>query len=118
MTKRQKEQHINKLIKKYAKKLNISHWKFNLILSEEKETGACADIASDHRYLFATITVYPEAFKKPNDLDEIISHELCHCLTDPLYKYCYDLLNCQLRTPQDIEDQRELLTEQIAKLIR
>lgn len=117
MTKAQKKRLVQSFVDRYARKLNISHWSINIIISNEKDTGTCAKIKSDHRYMFATITVYPESFVEPNDIEDIIRHELCHCLTDPLYKYCYDLLNGQFRTHHDIEDQRELLTERIAKLL-
>jgi len=117
MTKTQKKKKVESLAKKYAEKLNLGHWKINVILSDQKDSDCCAEIKSDDRYLFMTITVYPEAFIEPNDIDHIIKHEVCHCLTDPFYKAFMDLLNAKFRTHYEIEDIRERLTEQIAGLI-
>lgn len=82
------------------------------------ENGAVGTCAVDHIYKNANMVIYQDAFKKPNDIDHIVLHELCHCITEPLYLYCFDLLNAKLRTHKDIEEQREMMTEHFAKIIK
>lgn len=119
MTKTQRKKKVEQLGTKYRDKLHLGEWHIDFVISDDYDNGdgAAGECRSSHVYRNATITLYQCAFKKPNDLEHIIKHELSHCLTDPLYKYCYDFLNGRFRTHHDIEDQREILTEWIAKLI-
>jgi len=116
MTKAQKLNKVKALIKKWSKRLYIEDWDFTIKIQSEDD-GPAASIKPDYIYKDATIWISPCAFKKPNNLDHIIKHELCHCLTEPLYRYCIDFLNSRFRASTDIEDQREILTEKIAKLL-
>jgi len=120
MPKKKSKSDLDKIIKKYSTKLNLSDWDITLILSKEIDDGKgnIGTCRSSHTYKWAIITIYKDAFRPIENIEEIICHELCHCLTDPLYVYCMELLNGKLRTPQDIEDQREILTEWIAKVVR
>ena len=82
------------------------------------ENNSVAEITIKPRYLRATIYIYQCAFEDHNNVEEIIQHELCHCLTENLYVYCIDFLNGKMHSCDDIEHQRELLTERISKLLR
>lgn len=108
------------LIEKYKKRLCLEIWDFSLELSGQDDDGHHGVASIDVNYVYKTghIVIYKCAFKKPNELEHIIKHELCHCLTEPLYVYCHEFLNGKFRTHDDINEQREILTEWIAKLVR
>lgn len=114
------KQSVERIIKKYQKKLLLESWDFNVILSKDSvsESNAAAEVYCSPVYRFATITIYKDAFKKPNNINNIICHEMCHCLTEKLYTFCYDFLNSKFHSHNDIEDEREFLTEWIAKIVR
>ncbi len=116
LNKEQKLKKINSLVKKYKKVLYLDDWEFNIKMADDND-GAAAWIKPDPVYKHANLTVDHCAFKPPNNIENIIKHELCHCLTETLYRYCIDFLNGRFRGPNDIEDQRELLTDKISKLI-
>ena len=99
--------------------MKLDEWDIDLVVSDEDSSGneAIGLCTSNPPYLYAKITVFKQAYVAPNDIDETIRHELAHCLTEPLYRYCCNLRNGVMRSPQDIEDQRELLTERISRLI-
>lgn len=116
--KRTTKKQVIKLIDELQDTLLLQSWGFVLVFSKAHEDdGAVATCRADHVYKRAVITIYKDAFVAPNDIKHIIIHELCHCITEPLYVYCVDLLNGKLRTHTDILDQREVMTEHIAKII-
>lgn len=118
MTKRQKLNKIKDLIGKYKDKLHLKGWEISFELqSDWSKDGAAATADVDYIYRFCKVTVYECSFHKDNNLSHIIKHELVHCITEPLYAYCFDLLNGKLRTPNDIENRREEMTEAISKVI-
>lgn len=109
---------LKAITKEYAKLMLLSDWHLDVILSD-KEVGdenAAAMVSFSHIYKHGTITFYKSAFKSPNDVHHIVIHELCHLLTEPLYISCIDFLNGKHRSRHDIEDQREMMTEHIAKV--
>lgn len=111
---------ISDLIKKYQKKLYLDLWTFTFEVSKdgEDDEGGIASITVNSTYRTGHLVIYKRAFDKPNSIDDVIRHELCHCLTDRLYVYCNELLQGKLRTAQDISEQNESLTEWISILIK
>lgn len=112
----QKLKKVKALVKKWSKRLYIEDWDIIINLEKDHESRS-ADIRPNPVYKFATMTVYDCAFLKPDKIEDVIKHELCHCLTEPLYEIPMDLINGRFRTKLEIEDQREILTEKIAKLL-
>ena len=111
---------VSELINKYQKRLLLDSWEFSFEVASQHDDGenAAATIAINHIYKTGHITVYRVAFERPNNIESIIAHEMCHCLTEPLYIYCHEFLNGKFRTSQDINEQRELLTEWISRLVK
>ena len=116
---------VYKLVTKYKKLLKLDHWnvviKLRPVNPDNSEVAAQITVQTD--YLWAVLTVYDLAFEKskessPMDLDHIIKHELCHIITQPLVDSCYNLINGKLVTPREIEHQREVMTESIARVIK
>jgi predicted SprT family Zn-dependent metalloprotease len=110
---------VKKTVKELQEKLKLTHYEIKLTFKKENEDNfkVAAEISISRDYLRARLTIYDCAFDKENDMEHIIKHELCHIITEPLYLYCFDLLNGKLRTSQDIEEQREMMTEKIARLV-
>lgn len=108
---------VSKLILKYKTRLNLQSWNIDFQL-EKGEGLSVAEIYIQKRYLKALIKVWPIAFEKTEDLDHIIKHELCHILTFETKSIAYDLLNSKFRTHEEIDEQNEILTETITRLIK
>jgi len=109
---------IKNLILKHQKKLRLDLWNITFDFSETEGNGrqAC-EILITQAYYQAHITIYPWGLKNMNEMDHMIKHELCHIITEPLYYFCIDLLNSKLRTFDQIEHERERMTEHIARII-
>ncbi len=78
-----------------------------------------ADIVTDHRYYSATINLYPNTHDMWLNGDkykvaQVIVHELCHILTDPLYKIAVDSVTNT--NGKYVEDIREQTTQQISNI--
>lgn len=77
-----------------------------------------AEIDIDITYESAKITVYKHMLDKWNnkeyeDIENIILHELCHLVTEPMYEAALD----RYTSAAEIEHSREWLTERINKII-
>lgn len=121
MTKAQKKKRIKELVEKYQEKLLLQGWDITWTYSEKwasDDGKAAAQAIISHIYRTCDVTVWDSSFTAPNDIEHIIKHELCHCITQPLYEYCYDFINGKFRTLTDIEEQREIMTEHFAKVIK
>ena len=113
----QKRLKVAKYIKKYTGLMRLQDWNIDFEIIEgsfEDSTAAKTSINLD--YLKAKITVYDGAFDD-GYIEHVIKHELSHILTEPLYMFCYNLLNSQMVSHHQIETERERLTERIARLI-
>lgn len=114
-----KKKQVKDLIEKYKEKLCLQLWDITFKLSGEKsETNATAKINVNEVYRSAHITVFKDAFNEEEDIDHIIKHELCHCMTQKFVDMGYDLLNAKFRTHLEIEDEKEKLTEWIARVVK
>jgi len=111
---------VYKLVEKWRCKMMLESWDIDVVISKDRTCyqGGAATCKSDPIYKNALITIYQSSFEKPNNLEHIIIHELAHCITEPLYLICFDLLNAKFRTHIEIENHREILTEHIAKMLR
>lgn len=90
--------------------------------AEKKADDKCvgADIKTDNRYYTGYITLYPVTHLlwdvgKKRELAEVVVHEMCHILTDPLYKIAIDAINNS--NQKFIEDIREQTTQHICNMV-
>ncbi len=97
-------------------------------LKEPKEKGktfeeaddncVAADIETSHRYYTAHVNIYPVTHKRWPDkrkVAEVIIHELCHVITDPMYKFAVDVVTNS--NAKHLEDMREQSTQHIANIV-
>jgi hypothetical protein len=112
-----KNKRIQTLIDRNKKKLRLSNWDIQFKICENDEPGIDAEAHALPSYEKASITFYESCFEKGKDLNHIVKHELAHCLTEQMYRYCIDLLNCKLIHHDCINAEREVLTERISRLI-
>lgn len=98
--------------------LGLTQWTFNFTFADDDKEGVAAEITSQPEYKRAFITIFPCFWQDTKkDQREIIVHELCHILTDPLYFRAFDLLRGKLVTDRELDFEREQLTETIAVII-
>ncbi len=118
MTKQDKqltEEEILRLIKEYQSVLLLDRLIFKVHYGLEKDTSL-AESAFHYPYLDATIRYGDELVNKvknKQDITHIILHEMCHSITDPLYSKAMQ----RLVSRDEIEDERERLTDHIANII-
>lgn len=87
---------------------------------ESSDSPCAAQISVDHKYLLATITFYPIVYewykeKKFEDIARVILHEICHILTEPLYRFPLKYLNDQAH--DDLREIRERQTQRITNTL-
>ena len=106
------QEYIHSVIAEYAPVLRLQHFTFEVEKVEKKymECHFC------YPYLSATVRYGEEAEKdydhgKP--MAHIIVHELCHLITDPLYSRAFD----RFTTESALEDERERVTDHVAKVV-
>jgi len=84
-----------------ADHMNLSGWRFGFEFSDKSKgdsEGCWAEINSDHVYMQATLTTYPllrESWEKGDTrrVVEVLTHELCHSLIDPLHVHALPYLS-------------------------
>lgn len=105
---------IEKQVKMYSPILGIQLQKIEV---EFRETTKYLEISCTYPYIDPTIWFGPKALedwakgKVPSDR---ILHEMCHVITDPLYCKATN----RFASKDEIEDERERLTDQIAAIVR
>jgi len=121
VTKPTEKQHkeIRRYVKKYRSRLYLEEWVFNTNFAvEDNNNGAWASSTPDTIYLQCEIMIYPSFWKKKrNEREEIICHELCHCITQELYEASYDLHCGKHITTKHLNDMRERLTQRLTNAV-
>lgn len=119
MNKAAQKKAVERLVNKYQKLLLLNNWTIDVKVSKELQVdNASARVTYNNPdYKMVCIEIYQAAFMQPNSLEHIIVHELCHCLTEKIYLIAHNFLNGHFRTPDEINERREELTEHIAKII-
>jgi len=109
------ESYIHKTINKYIQILFLQKHTFNI--RQGTELGSSYyDFIYNYPYLNQTIGYSELAFKEWNEgknQTSFILHEICHALTDPLYSKAVQ----RYVSKNEIEDERERLTDHICNII-
>ncbi len=115
-TKKQKEK-IVRLIEKWKNKLLLNEWKLVPHYSGIDEDNCAATIYMQPNYFFGKITFNNCFFENdPHTQEEMIVHELCHCITEKAYLAHIDMINYKLVTVDHVNMIREQLTQRIASI--
>lgn len=106
------------LLKKIQKVTLLDHYE-PLTLEYKKDIGDPL-ATCDFHYPYQSITIsYGDQLlsrfkeKKHKEVFGILVHEMCHPITDPLYAKAVTLW----KSKQEVEDERERLTDHIANII-
>lgn len=109
------------LLRKWQKRMLLNEWFFEVFYPdqpyEENEQGGIthATVNADPVYLKANVRLYPSWFSAPNDIrEQIIVHELAHCMTQELRDLADKLRDGRLVTSLEINEVHERLTQRIS----
>lgn len=105
----------------WKQELNLQGWKFLIKMDAKVEEGVALEIGIQSDYERATIFISTLFWNNetcaPQFREQMVVHELCHCLTEE----CYDLLLAQINdkhvTHREVNLARERLTERIAQIV-
>ncbi len=78
-----KKEHIIRCVRKWSALLHLTAWTYslNFDLKTHGEEATLAEVAADPVYLNAAITFYVDlAGMRPCDVEEVVLHELIHCV--------------------------------------
>jgi phosphoribosyl-dephospho-CoA transferase len=110
---------INKNIDKLLSLMNLQEWEINILyIDGASDSGSeiAMDTSTDISYLKADIRVFDVTHKcKRQEIIEILTHELSHIITEPLYSLSIKNVAPQLHPV--VEEQREQQTERIARIV-
>lgn len=109
------ESEIKKLIEKWVPVLLIQRHTFEVKYGTESKT-AYLEFIYNYPYLNQTICYSDKAFNEwaeGKNIEPYILHEICHCLTDPIYSKACD----RYIGKNEIEDERERLTDHICNIL-
>lgn len=109
------EGEIMGIIKKYQPVLLLTRNTFELEYPTQNK-NALAECMCNFPYLNVTMNYGDkliEKWKKKDDIVPYILHEMCHVITDPLY--CKAI--SRYVTENEINDERELLTDYICNIL-
>lgn len=109
---------VKRYINKWRPKLLLAEWFFHTNFAVEDEgTGTTASCRPDTIYLRSDIVIYPCYWKNTRkEREEIIVHELCHCITEELFQASWDLHCGKHVTTKHLNDMRERLTQRITNV--
>lgn len=100
-----------------AYKLNIVYCIDERLKSDDREGEVGATIQIDDAYLRITLTLYRSVYDAylNGELYEVLLHEFCHSLTDPLFQYAFHSLPDKMKPHFYVL--REKQTEMISRLL-
>lgn len=117
-------QYVRELCNYIRTEIYHGEYTMDLAYTRERElvgnTELAAEISIDQTYLQFTITFYGKCYsfweqKRYEDLARIVTHEMCHLITEPLYLIAIDAIT---NTSKDLlEDVRERQTQRIANVV-
>jgi hypothetical protein len=118
---------LEEKVKYWGGILQLSSWKIDLYVEdkvENKENGltVAAHISPNSVYQSAKLVLYTESYvqwkKNPSILDEIISHELTHCLLDRLQMLCYSRFISESEVKEEVEHKVQLISRILQSLAK
>jgi hypothetical protein len=115
-----KEAH--EILRKWSQRLFLQEWYIDVQFPEKQAKGdsdfiTLADIDPNPVYMEAKIRIYPAWFDEPPKVREFtLIHELCHCLTEELYKHIDDLQEGRVVTRKNSSETLEKLTQRMANV--
>lgn len=111
---------VQRWINKWRPRLFLGEWNLDVRYAIENDPDTpdlYADIAVSTKYIEATITIYPVFWEQGSmRQQEVLVHELAHCITDKAYRNCTDLLNGNHVTPKQANYDWEQLTQRVANV--
>lgn len=115
---KQFEEWALKELKKLQKILLLDSFEPLKLVFDSKEEKASAKCKFSFPYKTITIEYSKELYedwkkKKYKDVIDVLTHEMCHPITDPLYDAGY----AKFITKESLEDIRENTTDHIANII-
>lgn len=106
------EKEINNIIEAFVPLLMLQHFTFDL--NEDEDAYFTCKFCYPH---FEAVISYSKQAEKDFDggknITRYVVHELCHLITDPLYSKAFD----RFVSKNEIEDERERLTDWIARMV-
>lgn len=96
----------------------LGEWYTQTGFAVDPDGTYAATCSPDPVYLSAVITIYPCYWGHTRaQREEIIVHELSHCLTEELYQAAHDMTNGKLVTRDHLNQLRERLTQRITNAV-
>jgi len=104
----------------WKRRLGLTNWTVVLDFTgeNEEETLEAAKVEFASRYRHATIYVRPCALTGTLSIDEIICHELVHCLIGPLIELLHSAADGCLITKDTIEYFNEAVTVDVTNAVQ
>lgn len=113
-TKKDFENYINKVIKKYTPILLLGKYKFEI--ENKCDDHAAMQCTSNYPYLDIIIGYSDDIYRgwaKGDDVLQIIIHEMCHAITHVIYMKALD----RFVSKKELNDEYEHLTDLIANIV-
>jgi hypothetical protein len=116
-TKSQRKEIIN-YINKWRPKLFLHQWNFEVVYHDDPQE-ICAKIEMKPEYKNASISIHSDIFQnlKKDELEEVIVHELCHCIIQPIIELVGRAAGGVSVTTQELDWQKEQVTQHITRSI-
>lgn len=108
---------VTSWVKKWQSKLYLYEWEFDLIYPKEDEGPEYAKVQMLTQYKRAGITIQPKFFKESDRaMEEIIVHELCHCIVQPLVQLAVDAAEGHGVSGREIDHWKESVTQHVTNV--
>jgi hypothetical protein len=109
---------VREMVRVWTPRLLLNEWTIEVLFASENcEDGAFAECQSSTMYLDANIIIYPKFWTEPYDKwEDIVVHELVHCLTARVSNMLDSALQGRLYNVRDIEFNIEQLTQRITNV--
>jgi hypothetical protein len=113
-----RRKHVEKYLSDLVAVLNLQDWEIS-VEYVDKPNEENADVGMDNTvdisYLRSTIKCYPIMENMDEEYTRnVLCHELCHIITEPMYSMCRANVNPHLYC--FVEEQREQETERISRI--
>ena len=111
-------------IDKWRSILFLHQWDFQIKYffespdPEENGNTTAASILMDPHYKFATLNIHPGFWDETEEYrEEIVVHEMCHCLVQPLVELVCDAMNGKQVTEREMNRWKESVTQHVTTAV-